>query len=135
MQKPDSNIVPFCYNQNNLISNVVNVMQPGRTPKKEAPSNLFNTWLEYRLSKGQSKAEVIREVSAAVERKYDNDRFYKWSMQKLTVAEPVLLTFIYPELPEVLKHFYVKNNYSLSGIDFELLANAIRPAVKNLSIQ
>lgn len=132
LKKADSNIVPFCYNQSNLISNMVDKMQPGRTPKAEAPNNLFNTWLEYRLSKDQTKADLIREVNAAVDRKYDNDRFYKWSMQKLTVAENVLLTFIYPELPEVLKHFYSKNGYPTSGIDFDFLAESIRPAVKNL---
>lgn len=107
-------------------------MQPGRTPKKPAPRNLFNTWLDYRLSKEQSKADLIREVSAKVERKYDNDRFYKWSTQQLNVPEPVLLEFIYPELPQVLEYFYNMNGYSTKDIDFNVLAETIVPP--NLSI-
>lgn len=103
-------------------------------PGKEAdfPLNLFNTWLDYRESLGQSRADVIREVNSVLDRKYDNDRFYKWKKQLLTVPESVILTFIEPELPDALKWFFKANGLPAKGIDFELLAQAVKPPVKDI---
>ncbi len=129
-----NNIVQYCYNSGVNHKKGILIMQPG-PQGAEFPSNLFNTWLDYRESKGQSRADIIREVNAALGRKYDNDRFYKWKKQKLTVAEPVVLQFINPELPAVLKWFYKTSGYPVKGIDFQALADAIRPAIKDLSLE
>lgn len=127
-----NNIVSTCYNPVDINKKGNSMMQPG-PQGSDFPDNLFNTWLDYRESKGQSRADIIREVNAVLGRKYDNDRFYKWKKQRMTVAEPVVLQFINPELPEVLQWFYQSKGYPIKGVDFQTLAAAIRPAVKDLS--
>lgn len=98
----------------------------------EFPLNLFNTWLDYRESLGQSRADVIREMNEVLDRKYDNDRFYKWKKQLLTVPEHVILSFIEPELPEALKHLFKVYGMPTRGIDFDFLAESVKPPVKDI---
>jgi len=156
-----NNIVSECYNQENDTDIGHDMNKPGRKTKKETPDNLFNTWLAYRETTS-SRADIIREVSAKLERKYDNDRFYKWSKQILGCPQGVYDHCIYPEMAEVLEFYFDKIGYKLpklkvdalatlitdprnpeilklffkgcgnstSGIDFQALADAIRPANK-----
>jgi len=121
-------IVSHCYNLT-FYHQGIQMNRPGRLGA-EFPDNLFNTWLDYRESLGQSRADVIREVNTRLDRKYDNDRFYRWKKQKMTVAEPVVIHFIYPELHKVLQWFFTNQGFPVKGIDFGVLAAAIRPAVK-----
>lgn len=106
-------------------------MKPGKSTSY--PDSLFKTWLEYRESKGQSRADVIREVNQKLDRKYDNDRFYKWLKTNTTVAENVMLDFVIPELPDVLKWKYDLLGYESKGIDFVLLSSLVRPTIKKLA--
>jgi len=101
---------------------------PGRNT--DFPENLFNTWLDYKESQGLSRADVIRSVNEKLERKYDNDRFYRWKKQRMTVAEPLVIEFIYPELAETLHWYFSQQGFPTKGIDFQKLADAVRPAVK-----
>lgn len=102
--------------------------QPGKNA--DFPENLFNTWLDYKESQGLSRADVIRSVNERLDRKYDNDRFYRWKKQKMTVAEPVMIEFIYPELAETLEWYFKEQGFPVKGIDFQKLADAVRPAIK-----
>lgn len=128
-----NNIVQNGYNPGDFHQKGTLVMQPG-PQGAEFPDNLFNTWLDYRESLGQSRADVIRELNRVLDRKYDNDRIYKWKKQKFTVAEAVMLQFVRPELPDVLRWFFNLHGYPIKGVDFEHLAAAISPAVKDLSL-
>ncbi len=119
-----------CYNLSGNDYNAGGLsMQPGRQGT-EFPENLFNTWLKYRDSKGQSRAEIIREVNATLKRKYDNNIFYKWKKQKISVPDSILKEFVIPELPTILEWFYKTKGYPSKDINFQKLANAVRPAIK-----
>lgn len=122
-----TNIVPCCYNKSSINSES-SIMQPGNYP-----NSLFKTWLDYRIEHlGQTRADVIREVNEKLDRKYDNDRFYKWLKTVMTVAEPVVIHFIEPELPDVLQWYFEKNNLNTKGIDFKELAEIVTPSIKNI---
>lgn len=103
-------------------------MRPGKDA--EYPLNLFNLWLDYREAQGQSRAEIIREVNEKIKRRYDNNSFYRFKRQSVTVPEPLTTECMEPDLPEALKWYFTKNEWPVRGIDFDLLAEAVRPAVK-----
>ena len=116
------------YNASDLNNRGAEYMTPGM--KADFPQNLFNTWLDYKESQGLKRAEVIRAVNEMVDRKDDNDRFYRWKKQRAAVAEIVVINVIYPELAAVLEWFFNEQGYPTKGIDFEFLAGAVRPPVK-----
>jgi hypothetical protein len=116
------------YNTSDLNKRGADYMSPGM--KAEFPQNLFNTWLDYKESQGFNRAEVIRTVNDKVDRKYNNDRFYRWKKQRATVAELVIINFVYPDLPAVLEWFFKDQGYPVKGIDFDHLAGAVRPPIK-----
>jgi hypothetical protein len=96
-------------------------------PGKDAtfPSNLFNTWLDYRESLGFSRAEVIREVNQKLKKNYYNERFYKWKKQIATVPSQVLKDIVEPELPQALRWFFSQQGFPMREIDFDALAQMI----------
>jgi len=123
------NVVHPCYNLSKLDhSNIGQTMKPGK--KSDYPENLFNTWLEYRESKGQKLTEIIQETNELLGRKYDNNSFYRWKKEKKTLPELFLYAVILPELPALLEYIFDVNEFSEHGVDFELLAEKIKPAFK-----
>lgn len=95
------------------------------------PPNLFNTWLEYRqLVHDQSRAEVIREFNSKLDRKYANNIAYEWKKQNASLSENIIKEIIYPELPDLFRWYFERNNYDSSAVDFEKLANDFRPPIK-----
>ena len=96
-------------------------------PGKNAtfPSNLFNTWLDYRESQGFSRADIIREVNQKLQKSYYNERFYKWKKELATVPKQVITEFIEPELPHVLEWFFECKGYPMQGVNFKALARLI----------
>lgn len=125
-----NNIATSCYNPGGIqLKKGNSLMQPGPTAS-EFPENIFNTWLDFREAKGQTRAEIIREVNIACERKYDNNTFYKWKKQQLSVPDNVLKAFVLVELADTLEWFYKDKGFSTRGIDFKELAKAVSPPVK-----
>lgn len=103
-------------------------MRPGK--EAEYPLNIFNVWLDYREAQGDRRASIIREVNAKLGRKYDNNNFYRWKKQRANLPELIYTECVKPELPEALKWFFVTHEMPIRGIDFELLAEAVTPAIK-----
>jgi len=95
------------------------------------PKSLFLTWLDYRAKKfDQSRADVIKEVNLKVDRSYDNTRFYQWLKFKHSVPDIVLLKCVYPDMPEMLRYVFERNNWPTKDIDFDILSETIRAPVK-----
>lgn len=116
------NVVKYCYNKKNS-SNIGGDMKPGRQGAV-FPENVFNTWLDYReIGLKQKRADIIRELSSKLGRAYDNDRFYKWKKQKLSVPENVLVEVVYPELSDAITWLCKEKGWKLK--DPELIALAI----------
>lgn len=126
------NMGATCYNKINFdYYNMTQTMKPGK--KSEYPNNLFNSWLEFRIYKGQKLAEIIRETNEKLDRKYDNNSFYRWKTEKLTLAEVVLHGMILPELEDLLKFIFETNDFPKRNIDFNLLGDLIKPPVKSVA--
>ncbi|MGH1472691.1 MAG: hypothetical protein ACRBCS_16030 [Cellvibrionaceae bacterium] len=98
--------------------------------ESDFPKNIFNTWLDYRQSLGQSRADVIREVNLRLDRKYDNGRFYKWKKQTAAVPDDILIHFVFPQMVDVLGYVFKTNNFPKNNIDLKLLGDLLSPPVK-----
>jgi len=105
------------------------VSKPGKKGT-EYPDNLFNTWLEYRVSKGDNQASIIREVNDALNRKYDNNTFYRWKKQQLSIPDLLIKQFINPELADILEWLFKTKKFSNRKMRFDTLAKAIQPPIK-----
>lgn len=117
-----------CYTTGNIIDGGSNM--PGKTKDVDFPECLFNTWLDYREAQGQTRADVIREVNAALDRRYDNNAFYRFKKRQKSVSDSVILKFVEPELGSALRWWFNENGYPIKGIDFDHLAAAIAPPIK-----
>jgi len=106
--------------------------------KVKYPNSLFNTWLEYRYSKGQLQSAVINEINAKLGKKYSNSTVYSWKKSPddyVLVFKKLYESFIYPELAEVIRFSLNNNDASLDNevIDF-LVSLIIKPSgQENLS--
>ncbi|WP_020211116.1 hypothetical protein [Gilvimarinus chinensis] len=112
------------------IANNDGLSMPGKQQNVEFPDCLFNTWLDYREAQGQTRAEVIREVNSKLDRKYDNNAFYRFKKRQKSVSDRLILDFVEPELADALKWWFNEHGYPIKGIDFEHLAAAVCPPVK-----
>ena len=107
-----------------------NKAKPGRD--SVAKMNLFSTWLEYRRSKGHSRADVIREVNAKFNRKYDNKTFHSWINETVSIPDLVITNVLKPELNELLTWFLNEHDIDESKIDLSILAHLILPEYSTL---
>tara|TARA_B110000196_G_scaffold315349_1_gene324827 strand:+ start:1047 stop:1460 length:414 start_codon:yes stop_codon:yes gene_type:complete len=130
----ETSSIMACLHYNSDIETFINgkSMQPGKLSEKETPIHLFNTWLDYRLSTGQKRSDIIREANLKLDRKYSNNTFYLWIQSKKTVAEVFMDEIIFPELANVYKFYFEQQGFPTKGIDFEVLAQAFQAPIKRI---
>ena len=94
--------------------------------------HLFCTWLAYRKSLGQTKAAVIREVNEKLGYKFDNKTYHNWEKQVKRVNKSVLKEFVRPDLPNVIKWYFARNEVLISDSDSEHFARLLMPEYETL---
>lgn len=117
------------------ISQLIRIINMASNIEIVYPENLLNTFLMYRReTRGQTQAEVIRELNERLGRKYDNNSVYRWKKQLKTLPEVVQNEIIRPEMIRMLEWLFHSQSWNRGTIDFELLSKFISPAIKNTDI-
>lgn len=98
------------------------------------PPSLIDSWLRYRIDKNESLAQVIAEVNKILGRKYDNHSFWQWRTGDRPPPALLINKIIKKELIELISWYFKEHGYSVDGVDFELLGNALLGDAKSETI-
>lgn len=100
--------------------------------KENYPDSLFKTWLDYRtVGLEQSRADVIREVNAKLDRKYLNTHYYKWLKLQNRAPDILMTEILIPELPKIIEWYFKNSSVKVSNLDLIDFSNKFKPPIKN----